>query len=93
MIIFIFIIMVTAIIGICCAFSNNIDLDSSNIILALLGFMVLALFAIFGLLNESNTSIINTYCTKYYGNNVARYNECKYNHKDNFSKVIRKGIK
>ena len=86
------IITLFSIIGICCSLTNNNDLDLSNIILGLLSTLIL-LFCFSNIFNESNTSIINTYCAKYYSNNVAQYNECKYNHKDNFSQVIKKGLK
>lgn len=92
MIIFTIFIVLFAIIGICCAFSNRDDIESSNILLAILSSMVL-FFGISNSLEESKSSIVNTYCTKYYGNNVVLYNKCKYNNKENFSKVIKKGIK
>ena len=92
MIIFTIIILLTAAISVLCAFTNSKDIVSANILLASLGIMVLV-FGLLSTLDESNTSIINTYCTKYYSNNVALYNECKYNHKGNFSKVIKKGLK
>lgn len=88
-----FIIICTAIIGTVCAFTNNDDISSSNIILGFLSILVFLHFAIFHLLYESANSIINTYCSKNYPNNINTYNKCKYTHKDNFSKVILKGVK
>ena len=58
----------------------------------LLLIVMLFIIGALNILDESRSSIINTYCTKYYGNNVSKYNDCKYKHTENFSKVINKGI-
>lgn len=88
-----FIIICTAFIGIICSFTNNNDIFSSNLILGFLSVLIFLHFIIFHLGLESANSIISTYCSKYYPNNINLYNECKYSHRGNFSKVIMKGVK
>lgn len=63
---------------------------SAYVLLVLIIFVFVGM--VYGNSYEDRGSIINTYCTKYYSNNVKLYNNCKYNHTKDFSKVINKGL-